>query len=324
MTTLVDRVVREPSIQSAARYARRVRLLAAAYVGLFFGSAIGIGLIVWKAQFFVTLSQRSNVETLTLAFFLVFFSYLVLLSMPGLWGALRIMWFDLRGARGTHYVENEQAKVRALGPPQGAPAVAAMNMQVDLASRPAEPFRIPIADPAGSMGEIVIDGVRIAHRPVTRDGSNALLAYFVEQVNRVAGTRHHNAELDIVEWHKINDENTEKYLSIAHFARNLQRHLGIQELWPQLTLSEHDCAELERHLSGVCAALRNEAFLPEWEYEGTHQIPLIPQPLGLVQLNRDEKRVDPLASMGCAVFVVLAVVIVLALFILFPPWVPGA
>jgi hypothetical protein len=45
--------------------------------------------------------------------------------------------------------------------------------------------------------------------------------------------------------------------------------------------------------------------------------------LGLVSLRRNERRVDPVASMGCAVLVVLAVVFVLAIFVVFPPWVPG-
>jgi hypothetical protein len=51
------------------------------------GALIGIGLLVWKAQLFVTLTQRSNVETLTLAFFLVFFAYLGILSARGAVGA---------------------------------------------------------------------------------------------------------------------------------------------------------------------------------------------------------------------------------------------
>ena len=52
-------------------YVRRVHRLALAYVCLFFASLVGIFLLVWWGQFFVTLTQRSNVETLTIAFFIV-------------------------------------------------------------------------------------------------------------------------------------------------------------------------------------------------------------------------------------------------------------
>ena len=81
---------------------------------------------------------------------------------------------------------------------------------------------------------------------------------------------------------------------------------------------------LELRLSAVCGAVRNEAFLPDWEYSGEHKLPLIPEPLGLISLSRTEKRVDPVSSMGCAVLVLGTILAVPALFLLFPPWVPGA
>jgi len=63
--------------------------LAAEYLALFICALTGIALLIWKAQLFVTLAQRSNVETLTIAFFLVFFAYLAALSAPGARGARR-------------------------------------------------------------------------------------------------------------------------------------------------------------------------------------------------------------------------------------------
>jgi hypothetical protein len=44
----------------------------------------------------VTLSQRSNVETLVLAFFFIFFLYVALVSRSGAAGALHIGYFALR------------------------------------------------------------------------------------------------------------------------------------------------------------------------------------------------------------------------------------
>jgi hypothetical protein len=121
----------------------------------------------------------------------------------------------------------------------------------------------------------------------------------------------------------IDDEQTLQYHGMVHFARRLERHLDADELWPKIVLSDDDLAALERRLAAVCPALRSEGFLPDWEYEAEHKLPLIPEPLGLVSLSRSERRADPVASMGCAALVVVAAVAILALFTVFPPWVPG-
>ena len=72
MASLADQAIREPDVETAERYKQRVHRLAAAYTTMFVGALVGIGLAVWQAQLYVTLSQRSNVETLTLAFVIVF------------------------------------------------------------------------------------------------------------------------------------------------------------------------------------------------------------------------------------------------------------
>jgi hypothetical protein len=90
-----------------------------------------------------------------------------------------------------------------------------------------------------------------------------------------------------------------------------------------MALSPQHCAELETRLGEVCGAVREEAFLPQLEYEGEHKIPIIPEPLGILSLGRSERRVDPIASMGSALAVVALVVGLLVLFIVRPPWVPG-
>src|SRR5581483_1414570 len=114
-----------------------------------------------------------------------------------------------------------------------------------------------------------------------------------------------------------------QYFGLVGFARNLERQLGADALWPKVRLTDDDCAELERLLAQLCPALRDEAFLPDWEYSAEHKLPIIPEPLGLVSLSREERRADPIATMGCAVLVVLISVVIIALLILFPPWVPG-
>jgi hypothetical protein len=94
MPVFEQSVIREPGAESSRDYGRRVHRLAVAYVVLFVGSATGIVLLVWRGQFFVSLTQHSNVETLTLAFLMIFFLYLGVLSAPGVSGALRVVYYD--------------------------------------------------------------------------------------------------------------------------------------------------------------------------------------------------------------------------------------
>lgn len=324
MTDIGRTLIREPGAGEPGQYARRVFTLAAAYVGLFGGAVAGVALLIWKAQLYVTLSQRSNVETLVLAFLLVFFGYVAILSARGVPGAARIASYELLARATGDRAAVERRKMEVLGPPRTSWPVVMLNVILEREGRPGEPFEIAVADGAGSMGPVRVDGARLTHVPAHRGGSNDLLAFVAVQVAEIVRRRGVEREVDVVAWKKIDDEATEQYYGLVEFARNLQRHLGAGDLWPKVVLTDADCHELERRLAAICPALRNEAFLPDWEYQAEHKVPIVPEPLGLVSLARTERRVDPVTSMGCAVLVVLAVVAILALFIVAPPWVPGA
>ncbi len=321
-TDVAQAVIRETESHRARDYLRRTYHLALAYATLFLGSIGGLGLLLWQAQLYVTLAQRSNVETLTLAFLFIFFGYLAFLSAGGAWGALQIAYYELLARAGAGRVEVERRKARRRRRGALPPAIA-LNAVLEHAERPHQPFTLAVCDAVGPAGHLVIDGAEIRHVDGLGGGSNSLMAFFVHQVNALLQERGEPGDLDIVAWKQIDDELTEQHLGLVRFARNLERQLGAAELWPKRTLTDDDCRRLERQLAQVCPALRNEALLPDWEYAAQHQLPLIPEPLGLVSLQRTERRVDPLASMGCAVVVVLAALIVLALLIAFPPWVPG-
>jgi hypothetical protein len=90
-----------------------------------------------------------------------------------------------------------------------------------------------------------------------------------------------------------------------------------------MVLTADQRRRLEDDLRALCPALRNEAFLPDWEYEGEHKLPIIPEPLGIISLSRTERRVDPLSSLSATLVVVLLVVALICFFLLRPPWVPG-
>jgi hypothetical protein len=314
-------LIREPDVDSPRQYRRRVLLLAVIYIVLFALCLVGIGLLLLFGRFFVGLSQRSNVETLVIAFFLVLFGYLALITLRGAVGGLRILGYRLRARLSSDRATIERRKIAALGPVHKGPA-AAMNRLVERADRPGEAFDLVVRDHVGSVGRLRIDGVKLQHLDAFRSGSNDLLAFFTRQVCQVL--KADPDELDVVVWGAIDEEAWHQYVGVADSMRALGRRTGDgTPIWPSMTLSTEQCDELEQRLGSVCGSVREEAFLPQLEYQGEHKIPIIPEPLGIITLGRSERRVDPLASMGSALMVVALIVGLLIFLIVRPPWVPG-
>lgn len=301
-------VLREPGVSDAAHYGKRVRWLAAVHAALFVLSLVGFALLIWKGAFFVTLSQRSNVETLTIVFFLLFFGYFAVVSSPGALGALRIL--ALRGDE-----KKKQANLEKRGRTPGAGA--AFDKAVELEGRLGEPFTIEIRDDIGSLGRLQLDGVKITHLDSFRDGSNTLLAYVEHKIEQITGH-----EVEIVQWRSTDDEALAQFVATSHAFRALGRKLE-SDVWPTVVLTEEQRQRLEDEVAAICPALRTEALLPDWEFEGEHKLPIIPEPLGIISLSRKEKRVDTLSAMVAAVSVVAIVVALIIFFVVRPPWLPG-
>src|SRR4051794_27071383 len=167
-------LVREPDVVDVAHYRRRVAHLAWIYPALFAMSATGLGILVSRGRFFVTLTQRSNVETLTIAFFLLFFSYLVALTAAGAWGGARVWTYRLRATISGQDAVNRR-RLAALGEIGGGQAVALSHV-VEREDRPGQTFALQIRDHLGSMGTLRIDGARLCHVEAHRGGTNNLLA----------------------------------------------------------------------------------------------------------------------------------------------------
>ena len=299
MRGLLKRIITEPGADTARGYARRVRFLAATYFVLFVSATAGAVLLAVQGRLFVTLAQRSNVETLTILFLLVFYGYLAALSAPGAWGALRILL-----ARGA-------ARVESLPPPAEG-SYAALGLVLERAD--GAPLRFDLQ----GLGVLAVDGARIEQHDAPGGGSADLISYFVRQVSELSGR-----EVPIVAWGQLDDDDAEKFLAQVHFARALQKHLGAGPLWPTLALTATQCDELSLRLLEIGPALIEEALLPDWEYAAEHKLPVIPEPLGLVTLGRSAKRADPVATMGFATLMVLLTLGVIVLFVLNKPWVPG-
>ena len=313
-------LIREPQADTARQFSARVYFLGALYAILFLSSIAGLVLIIQWARLFVTLAQRSNVETLILLFFVAFYLYFVFLSWRGAAGTLRLLFYSAIGA-----VKGREAAERMKTAHLRQPAMrhsVAVNLVVESDEGP-RAFQLKVADDFGEIGVLEIDGARLTYHANYKGSSSEVFIYLVHQANQLLQPDYRR-RLDIVEWDTINGESLEQYVAMVEFGRNLARSLNIDEAWPRLKITERDCRELEARLSEVCPALRNESFLPQWEYSADHKLPLIPEPLGLFSLGISEKRVDPLASMGAATFIVGTTVVAFLLVVLVPPWVPGA
>jgi hypothetical protein len=320
---VVQSILREPQVQSARQYRRHVMLLSWIYSTMFLSSATGIFLIVIDYKLFVTLAQRSNVETLTIAFLLVFFLYLMTISAKGSIAALRVAYYGLL-SRFTDRISVEKQKTSALGSPgeSEAPAVA-LNYLIEREGRPNEAFQLQIKDDAGSVGSLCVDGALLMHLEAFRDGTYSMFPFVVHQIGRVLKSRNIIHRLDIVEWLSISDESLVQYIGLTRFASNLSRHLGNVELWPRLVLSDEECRQIESELSKICSTIRDESFFPHWEYGGDHKLPIIPEPLGIISLSKNEKRVDPITSMGAAALMALISLLIAIWMVFYHPWVPG-
>ena len=313
---ILEAALREPGVSDPAHYHRRVTWLAIVHPCLFLCSVAGIVLLIWRGEFFVTLSQRSNVETLTIAFFLVFFAYFAVATAPGAIGALRIAWYRMRLRMARDPKRVEAARERALGE-RGDGASAAFDKAIELAGAPGKPWEIEVRDAAGSLGRLRFDGVRVMHLDAFRGGSNTLLGYVETML-----TKHGGERVSIVHWGSTAEEEQLQYVAIAEGLRALGKKLEVSA-WPTVVLGEDARKILEHELGELCDALREEAFLPDWEFEGEHKLPIIPEPLGIISLSRSEKRVDPLSSLTAALVIIAIVVGVICFFLARPPWIPG-
>jgi hypothetical protein len=316
-------VVGEQGTSSVPEYRARVRRLAVFYAGIVVFAVASIAMLIVRGRFFVTLAQRSNVETATIAVIIVLFAYLAVVSLRGAIGALRISFLAIPAVFGAEHGGVERRKQRALSWSDEKSGSVYLNALVRRAGGGDEPIEIELADDSGSLGTLVIDGAELSHRKAPAHSSNSIFAYFERRIEMLAEARDPDVRLSIIEWTSIDDEAALRYGSLVTFSRRLEAHLGCDALWPVVELTDDDLATLRREARQLCPILRNEAFLPDLEYEAEHRLPIIPEPLAFVTLSRSERRADPHASMGCAFIVTLAITIVVALMLWMPPWVPG-
>jgi hypothetical protein len=316
-------IIAEQGTETVPEYRRRVRRLAVFYAGIVVFAVASIAMLISRGRFFVTLAQRSNVETATIAVIIALFTYLALVSLRGAIGAVRIAALAVPAVLGADRATVESRKQKTLKWSAEKAGSVYLNAMVRRAGGADEAIRIELEDEYGSLGTLLLDGAEMSHTKAPAHSSNSIFAYFERRIEKLAEARDPNVRLSIIEWTSIDDESALRYGSFVTFSRRLEAHLGCAALWPVIELTDDDLATLRREARELCPILRNEAFLPDLEYEAEHRLPIIPEPLAFVTLSRSERRADPHASMGCAFIVTLLITIIVAVMLWMPPWVPG-
>lgn len=322
---LAEKWIKQHAAENAKQYRAKVRWLAIIYVLLDLISLTIMAIIAWGVRFFITLSQRSNVETLTLAIVFILAAYYVVSTWKGFAGALWILRYSIPEL-GIHTDEDRQKlegrKHRAIKS-GGDTIYVCLDQAVRVEGKADEPVTWQVADEAGKLGEVVLDGVRITYYPLKEGMDNSMFIYIVNQLEKAIRKRDAEIDLQITQWSSIDEDEASQYYSMVKAFTNLEKQLGKGALWPEVTITEAERDAIQEELRRLVPALRNQAFLPDVEYEVEYSVPVLPDPLGFLQLTRKENRADPVATMGCAGLVMLTVLVVLIVFVFFPPWVPA-
>ncbi len=323
--SLTEDMVSEQVDQPPKRYASRVRWMAIIYVVLNIISIAIIIAIVWRLRFFITLSQRSNVETLTIAIIFVLAAYYLVSTFRGFIGAMRMLWLNLPALwtsdeKGKARIENgKQAALKASSKSKSA----YFDKAVALEGKSGEAIKWQVSDQNGKLGELQVEGVKATYYPIKRGMNNNIFEFLVSHLERAIQKRDGEAQLQITQWSTIDEDQASSYYSMVQAFQSLEGQLGKGRVWPTVEITQNDVDKIQQELTGLVPALRNQSLLPDLEYAVEYNVPVLPEPLGFVKLTRNDNRADAVLTMGCAVFVMLFIMAVLTFFILLPPWVPS-
>jgi hypothetical protein len=306
----------ESPITDPASVRRRTDWLVAIHLVLTAAGLAVLALVAWRIRHFVTLSQRSNVETLLLAFVVILVAYLLVSTMRATIGAMVLLalrlaaphrgqdWLQRRAARAARETKRAYLNVRVTGPAPG-------------------PIEVPIADDRGPLGRLRLADAEVALVEVPANLSHSVANLAVRVLARDGEPLDEAHEPRIVVWGVIDEEAAERYAAMVHAFARLEAALGHGPLWPAVRLGPAGIGALHRVMREAAPALREDVLLPDIEYSAQFSIPIVPEPLAFVQLTRRSEHADPVASLGAATLIVLVLLGLAAWLVVAPPWVPG-
>jgi hypothetical protein len=163
----------------------------------------------------------------------------------------------------------------------------------------------------------------MCYEPRTSALNNSFFEYLVHRIDRHLVRRDPRSRLRIAFWSEIRDSEAAAYHSTVDAFRNLERAIDRGPLWPVVALTRSDIEAIQNDVRAIAPALRDEAFLPNMEYEAEYSVPILPEPLAFLQLRRTDERADPIATMAWAAAAMTLVLAVLITVVAWPPWVPS-
>jgi len=324
--SLAENIVKEQVTQTASSYRTRVRWMAVIYLVLNSMSLAIIVAVVWRVQYFITLTQRTNVETLTLAIIFILALYYLVSTAKGFVGALRLIRYHIpstlaRDEEARLRVEKQKHNALMVG---GKTKSAFFDRAVRLQDNLDEPIKWTVGDDAGVLGTLVLDGVKASFEPKKDGISNSIFEFLATKIGQIMQQDDPNADLQVTQWSTIDQDAASAYFSTVLAFQNLEKQLGARHaIWPTVEITGADVATIGDELRKLAPALRSEAFLPDLEYAVEYNVPILPEPLGFMKLTRSDNRADPLITMGCAGIIMLFVIGLLVFFVIFPPWIPA-
>jgi hypothetical protein len=304
----------ESPITDVRSVRRRTNLLVAIHLTLTAAALAVLVLVVWRIRLLVTLTQRSNVETLILAFVVVFVLYLLVTTLSGTRGALVLLGVRLLGRdRAQRWLQRRAERERK------ETKKAYLNVVVQAPG--GGMLELPIEDGYGRLGTLRLDGAEVALVDIPEPIANSPLALAARVLGEVGSLDGTHSPPRVVAWAGIDEELAERYGSQVRAFKRLEGALGAT-LWPAVRLDGAGVERIAALMREAAPELREDLLLPDIEYSAEFTIPIIPEPLAFMQVKRSQEHADPVATIGCATLVVLSLLAVVAWVIVNPPWVP--
>jgi hypothetical protein len=306
----------ESPVQDVRDLRRRTNLLIAIHIVLTIACVALLAILAWRLKLLVTLSQRSNVETLLIGFFAAFVLVLLVTTGQATAGSVTLLLLRLAGHdRGQRWIQAHRVeKVR------DEPTLALLNLAV---KGPEGALVLPLEDGFGRLGVLRVDGVDLQFEDGPDEVADPLFELAVGVLDEVAKVDAHGSPLEIVLWRNVDHSEAEVYRSQVRAFGRLAQALETESLWPTAEIDAEGLKRIRSVLAEAMPHLRETALMSDIGYAAEFSIPLVPEPLAFVQIRRHESRADPVASLGCATLVVLGALAALVWLILSPPWVPG-
>ena len=295
---------------------RRTNWLIAIHLILATAAIAVLTLVVWRIRILITLAQRSNVETLVIAFVVIFLLYLLLTTAPATIGALRILGYRAMGAERAQPALQRKAR-------SDRKDTKRSHMNVVVRGPSDQDVVVPVQDRYGKLCVLRLHLTEVVFENAPHELTHSVLQLVVQKLREVGTLEGTDHQPKVIYWDSLDEEQAEAYASQVGAFDRLEKALGKGSLWPAVRIDEHHVEQIRQLLEEAAPSLRENLLLPDIEYTAEFTVPIIPEPFAFMQLSRKMSHADAVASMGCATLVVLVFLATVSWVLINPPWVPG-